>query len=291
MQVAFGEREPPILQLASPVYALSLEEDVPVPTSSEEHVIVIGTDLEPQPAAMDNLCESTPLLVPFSDLSCPNVSVQCDNLHISNFDHVVVLTHKEVLARIPSNEIVYSIMLKEPLSLCCAMNKISEISYLNSSTHSYCFMFYLIGGYSMNDNFLVDHICITCDRINEQKLDVLSPICYVSQFFCCGTLDYVRDSMQLYPGLVDILQPTNILLPVLECSNSARIESDFSYPLSLSQHMLHLYATKIYFTYICNLSCILCTTSIDHDRSICSTYQCSAAEPWHKPILFSHILD
>jgi hypothetical protein len=52
MQVAFGEREPPILQLASPVYALSLEEDVPVPTSSEEHIIVIGTDLEPQPAAM-----------------------------------------------------------------------------------------------------------------------------------------------------------------------------------------------------------------------------------------------
>jgi hypothetical protein len=55
--------------------------------------------------------------------------------------------------------------------------------------------------------------------------------------------------------------------------------------------MLHLYATKIYFTYICKLSCILCNASIDHDRSICSTYQCSAAEPWHKPILFSHILD
>jgi hypothetical protein len=33
--------------------------------------------------------------------------------------------------------------------------------------------------------------------------------------------------MQLYPGLVDILQPTNVLLPVLEYSNSARIESDF----------------------------------------------------------------
>jgi hypothetical protein len=84
--------------------------------------------------------------------------------------------------------------------------------------------------------------------------------------------------MQLYPSLVDILQPTNVLLPVLECSNSARIESDFSYPLSLSQHMLHLYATKIYFTYICKLGCILCTASINHDRSICSTYQCSAAK-------------
>jgi hypothetical protein len=191
MQVAFEESEPPILQPASPVCALSLEEDVLVPTSSEEHVIDIGTDLEPQPAAMDNICESTALLVPSSDLSCTNVSAPCDNLHISNFDHVVVLTHKEVLAGIPSNDIVYSIMLKEPLSLRCAVNKISEISYLNSSTHAYFFMFNLIGDYSMNDNFLVDHICITCDRINELKLDVLSPICYVSQSFCCGTLDYV----------------------------------------------------------------------------------------------------
>jgi hypothetical protein len=176
MQVAFEERELPILQPASLICALSLEEDVPVHTSSEEHVIDIGTELDPQPVAMDNLCESTPLLVPSSDLSCINVSAPCDNLHISNFYHVVVLTHKEVLARIPSNEIVYSIMQKEPLSLHCAMNKISEISYLNSSTHAYCFMFYLIGEYSMNDNFLVDHICITCDRINELKLDVLSPI-------------------------------------------------------------------------------------------------------------------
>jgi hypothetical protein len=278
MQVAFEEREPPILQPASPVCALSLEEDVPVPTSSEEHVIDIGTDLEPEPAAMDNICESTPLLVPSSDLSCTNVSAPCDNL-ISNFDHVVVLTHKEVLARIPSNDIVYSIMLKEPLSLRCAMNKISEISYLNSSTHAYCFMFYLIGEYSMNDNFLVDHICITCDRINALKLDVLSPICYVSQSFCCGTLDYVRDSMQLYSGLVDLLQPTNILLPVLECSNSARIESDFSYPLSLSQHMLHLYATKMYFTYTCNLSCLMYSRHIFHvnkNNTTCYVYIYSA---------------
>jgi hypothetical protein len=83
------------------------------------------TDLEPEPAAMDNICESTPLLVPSSDLSYTNVSAPCDNLHISNFDHVVVLTHKEVLARIPSNDIMYSIMLKEPLSLRFAMNKIS----------------------------------------------------------------------------------------------------------------------------------------------------------------------
>jgi hypothetical protein len=69
MQVAFEEMEPPILQPASPVCALGLEEDVPVPTSSEEHVIEIGNDLELQPA-MENLFESTPSLVTSYDLSC-----------------------------------------------------------------------------------------------------------------------------------------------------------------------------------------------------------------------------
>jgi hypothetical protein len=43
MQVAFEEREPSILQLASPGCALSLEEAVSVPTTFEEHVITIGT--------------------------------------------------------------------------------------------------------------------------------------------------------------------------------------------------------------------------------------------------------
>jgi hypothetical protein len=128
-----------------------------VPTTSEEHVIEIGPVLELQPA-MENFCESTPLLVPSNDLCCTNVSAPCDNLHISNFDHVVVLTHKEVLARKPSNEIVYSIMLKEPLSLRCAKNQVCEILSPKLSTYAYSLTFNLIGDYSLDDNFLVDHI-------------------------------------------------------------------------------------------------------------------------------------
>jgi hypothetical protein len=116
LSVTFEERELPILQFASPVCALSLKEYVPVPTTSEEHVIEICTDLELQPA-MDNLCESNPLLVTSCDISCTTVSAPCDNFHISNSDHAVLMTHKEVLARIPSNDIVYFIMLNEPLSL------------------------------------------------------------------------------------------------------------------------------------------------------------------------------
>jgi hypothetical protein len=126
------------------------------------------------------------LLVTSCDLSCTNASAPCDNLLNSNLDHVVLMIHKEVLARIPSNDIVYSIMLNEPLSLRCAMNKISEISYLNSSTHAYCSTFNLIGEYGKNDIFLINHICITCDRIVELKLVVFSHICNVLKCFCCG---------------------------------------------------------------------------------------------------------
>jgi hypothetical protein len=166
-----------------------------VPTSYEEHVIEIETDLVLQPAAMDNFCESTPLLVTSCDLSCTTISAPCDTLVNSNFDHVLVLTHKEVLARIPSNEIVYSILLNEPLSLRCAMNKVSEISYLNSRTHAYCFTFHLLGDYNMSDDFPADHIYITCDRIAELKLAIFSHICYVSNLFYCGTIHNLCDNI------------------------------------------------------------------------------------------------
>jgi hypothetical protein len=43
--------------------------------------------------------------------------------------------------------------------------------------------FNLIGEYSMNDTFLVNHISITCDRIAELKLVVFSHICNVSECF------------------------------------------------------------------------------------------------------------
>ena len=125
-----------------------LEKDVPVPTTSEEDDIDNDTDLELQPAT-ENLCESTHLLVTSCDLSCSNVSEPCDNLLNSNFEHVVLMTHKEVLSRIPPADIVYSIVLNEPMSMSCAMDKISEISYLNCSTYAPCFTFNLIGEYKI----------------------------------------------------------------------------------------------------------------------------------------------
>ena len=114
------------------------------------------------------------------------------------------------------------------MSMSCAMDKISKISCLNSSTYSPCFTFNLIDEYSMDENFLVDHICITCARIAELKQAVFSHICNVSQNVCYGTIVHVRDIMEIHSGLVDILQPTQVILPMLDCFNLARIKPKFS---------------------------------------------------------------
>jgi len=179
------------------------------------------------------------------------------------------------------------------------MNKLAEISYLNSSTYAYCFTFNLIGEYSMNDNFLVDHICITCDRIAELHLAVFSHICNVPNYFCCGTRVQFRDNMISY-DLLDIVQPTKLVLPLLDCSDLARLESNFSYPLCLSQILLPKCATDLYFTYICKLSCMFLArhnddAHITNHICVCSSHvyisQSSAVDARYKPILFTHLLD
>ena len=92
MQVAFEERELSSLQPASP-----LEEPISVPTTSEEFAIEKGNDFELQPASA-SLCEYDSTLTSSSDLIHKHISAPCDNLLNSNFDHVVLITHKEILA-------------------------------------------------------------------------------------------------------------------------------------------------------------------------------------------------
>ena len=170
MQVAFEEREPSLVQPAP-----LLQEDESLPTTSEEIAIAMGTDLELQPTSA-TFCESNNLFVDSCDITSIHISAPRGDLQISNYDHVVLITHKEVLARIPLDTIVCYVMLEEPMNMSCALDKISEISYLRSGTHACCFTVNLIGDYSMNDNFLVDHICITYDKIDELKRAVFSPI-------------------------------------------------------------------------------------------------------------------
>jgi hypothetical protein len=155
MQVAFEERELNVQQPAS-------REEVTVVPSTLEDVTMHSAILKLQPAVTTEFCESTSLLVPSLDLTCTYTSTPCDELQISNFDHVVLITHKEVLARIPPDDIVSYIMLNERINLRCAMDKISEISHVNSSIYAFSFMFHFIGDYSMDEKFQMDHICITC---------------------------------------------------------------------------------------------------------------------------------
>ena len=154
------------------------------------------------------------------------------------------------------------------------MDKISEISYLNSSTYAPCFTFNLIGEYSMNENFLVDHICITCDRISELKLLVFSQVCNVPVFDCFGTIAHVQDSMKIHSALVDIVQPTKLIVPMVG-SDFPRIGCDLSYSRCLS-HALMPSCNDFFFTYICKISCILHTRyNIEH-KIDCTTVWSSA---------------
>jgi hypothetical protein len=107
----------------------------------------------------------------------------------------------------------------------------------------------------------------------ELKIVVFSPICYVSQSFCVLIVDHVRDSKNINYILVDILQPTKIIIPMLDYCNPDRIESHFSYPLCLSQHMLHLFATDyMNITNICNFSCILSIGNTHHVKTNTTCY-------------------
>ena len=273
IQVAFEERE--LLNL-KPAY--SQEEDVPVPTTSEEIAIAFDTDLELQTATMP-LCEYKNLLLDYGDLTYTRISKPRENLQILNLDHVVLSTHKEILATIPPTDVLYYIMLEEPLTMSCAMNKITEISFVNSSTYANCFRFYFIGDYSMNEHFLVDHICITYDKIAELHRAIFSHICYVPESFSFGTI--TNSQYMMYSSLVDVLQQTKAAL--LNCSNHTRFEHDYTHTLCLSQ-------TELYFTYICKLSCILTTWINDQGHLfhgptawslLCSKYQSSAVEAWY----------
>jgi hypothetical protein len=77
---------------------------------------------------------------------------------------------------------------------------------------------------------MVDHICITCDRIAELKLAVFRDICNVSKCFCSRTTIHFQDSM-MYSGLLDMFLPTKH--DMLDCS-IASLQSNFLYLLCLS---------------------------------------------------------
>ena len=143
----------------------------------------------------------------------------------------------------------------------------------------------------MNENFLVDHICITYDNIAELKHFSCNHICSVPKSFCFGTIPHYHDNM-MSSSLVDVPQRTKVASPLLDCSDLARFAYDYAHPSCLSQ-------TDLCFTYICKLSCILSTGNNGHDylpvcaawSLLCSTYQSSAAEAWYETYDDLHRLD
>ena len=118
-------------------------------------------------------CEYIPAVVQSIDFPYVALNEPCADMNSHNFAHVELITHKEVLDRISPADALCYIMLNEPVSLECAMEKVFELSSLISLSCTYTYYFKLIGNYGVDNQFLVYRICITCDHMEELKLGVL----------------------------------------------------------------------------------------------------------------------
>ena len=197
--------------------------------------------------------ETSPLLVDSCVISPTEISAQCE---VSlNLNHNIVLILQKDLPSISPDKILYSVMLNEPISLHCAMNKISEIAYINTSTYAYGFIFNLIGDYSMHDNFRVNQICVTCDRIAELKIDSITHICNLSHDVCYEPLHEFRNSRVHYE-LIEVVHSSSTASHVWNCFDVASSNSDWFYMLCMF-HAWMFTCDNWCFTYISNLSCFI----------------------------------
>ena len=85
-----------------------------------------------------------------------------------NLDHIKLVRHDDVLAKIAHENSWWSIKLDPPMSLSHARDKIAEITCLNSD-YAPNFTFNLIGDYGVVTDFVVHRICITCDKLARSK--------------------------------------------------------------------------------------------------------------------------
>ena len=167
--------------------------------------------------------ETSPLLVDYCVISPTEISAQCEaSLNLNH--NIVLILHKD-LPSISPDKILYSVMLNEPISLHCAMNKISEIAYINTSTYAYGFIFNFIGDYSMHDNFRVNQICVTCDRIAKLKIDSITHICNLSHDVCYEPLHEFRNSRVHYE-LIEVVHSSSTASHVWNCFDVASSNSD-----------------------------------------------------------------
>lgn len=212
------------------------------------------------------------------DFSCVALNESCADLNSHNFTHVELITHKKVLGRIFPTDALCYIMLNEPVSLECAMKKVYEILYLNSPSSTYTCCFNLIGDYGVSNQFLVYHICITCDHMNELKIIVSNnnasvlyfvdyPIPICSSLIAPSSIDNLNKNVKVWKNL-------QIVSPLLDKFAITQLKSDYIndlcnlksiivLPINLQKlrtivfHNRVMHNSPIYFTYTCKLSCKL----------------------------------
>ena len=110
------------------------------------------------------------------DMSAPDEIIvaankPCDLTHKYDLDHIKLIRHDEVLARISQDTFLWSIAMDPPMSFSHARTKIAEITGLSTLKSAYVpdFTFQLIGDYGVDNIFLVHRICITCDDFSSLK--------------------------------------------------------------------------------------------------------------------------
>ena len=83
----------------------------------------------------------------------------CDFTTRNALDHILLISHDEMLAKNLHDTSLWSIMMEPPLSQSHATNKIAELTCL-TNVYAPKFAFNLIGEYDVNNEFLVGRLCI-----------------------------------------------------------------------------------------------------------------------------------
>ena len=104
----------------------------------------------------------------------------CDLILKYDLDHIKLIRNNEVLGRISHDNTLFSVTMDPPMSLSCALNKISAIPCLSmlQSVHAPVFTIKLIRDYNIHNEFWVHRICITC-----VDLAVFSHRCDVPKYY------------------------------------------------------------------------------------------------------------
>lgn len=210
------------------------------------------------------------------DLSAPTKlkATEIEPCHLiikSGLDHIQLVKHDEVIARLSHASSLYSILMDPSMCLSHARTKIAEITCLRSPKSVYApnLTFHLIGEDCIDNDFLKHRICITCDDLASLKEDINMPLLDHFDMTTNIGVDYMPNSMLhdcLFKHVVSCsLDTDRVYSPMLGWFNDEHYKLD---------------DINMYLTYMCKLSCntscwyISCDNSLNFHLMTYANYSC-----------------